>query len=202
MLIASSRSGGEDVLYAVRGLGGLRLSLGRMLAGSAAAALLVLITGLALIAVALVFLPHRPELASAPGVTQVAGYHSPEVGVPSPALWRASPLGGDIVAVLVYAWAAAALAAVGNAAGQVAAQPLVAFAAPVFLVLITQVAPLPGAAKWLSGYAYLDLGPTGGAMTALPGGWRLPALLGYWLVVLVLSLVVSSSAAHRQAAAA
>lgn len=200
MFVASSRSRGEDVIYAVRGLAGTRLAVGRLLAGSAAAAVLVLAAGLALIALALLFLPHRPELEIAPGITP--GPHRPEAGVPIPALWRSAPLAGDLVGVLVYALAAAALAAVGNAAGQLFAQPLVAFAAPVTLVLATQVAPLPGWGIWVSGYAYLDLEPARGTLTRLAGDWRLPALLGYWCGLLVLSFVVASLAARRQAAVA
>lgn len=96
----------------------------------------------------------------------------------------------------------AALAALGNAAGQLVAQPLVAFAAPVFLVLVGQVAPLPGAWQWVSGFPYLDLMPTSGTMTQLPGGWRLPALLGYWGVVLAVGVAVTMLAARRQEARA
>jgi hypothetical protein len=201
-LVATSRARGDDVVYGVRGLRGARLSVGRLLAGSGAAALLVLLTGLALIVVALLFLPHRPELDSPPGVTALAGSHPPEPGVPSPSLWRSAPLAGDLLAVLIYAWAAAALAAVGNAIGQLVAQPLAAFAAPVFLVLVTQVAPVSGPARWLSGYAYLDLGPTAGTMTEVPGSWRLAALLGYWGAVLLMSFVIATLVATRQAAAA
>ena len=202
MLVASSRSRGEDVVYAVRGLSGRRLALARLLAGSAAAAALVLVAGLVLIALALLFLPHRAELEIQPGITFSPGSHRPEAGVPVPALWRSAPLAGDVVAVLVYALAAAALAAVGNAVGQLVAQPLVAFAAPVMLVLVAQVAPLPGAAKWLSGYAYLIMEPVYGRMTRLPGDWRLPALLGYWSALLALSFGVAVVAARRQAAVA
>lgn len=202
MLVASGRSRGEDVIYAVRGLAGSRLAVGRLLAGSAAAALLVLLAGLVLIALALLFLPHRPEIERPAGITLAPGYEPPEPGVPVPALWRSAPLAGDVVAVLVYALAAAALAAVGNAVGQLTAQPLVAFAAPVTLVLSTQVAPLPGDAIWLSGYAYLDMAPVNGELTQIAGEWRLPALLGYWSVLLALSFALAIVVARRQAAAA
>lgn len=200
-LVASSRARGEDVIYAVRGFGGSRLAVGRLLAGSAAAALLVLVAGFVLIMLALLFLPHRPELENPPGVTYIPGSQPPEAGVPSPSLWRSAPLAGDVLGVLVYALAAASLAAVGNAVGQIMAQPLLAFAAPVFLVLVTQVAPLPGAWKWISGYPYLDLDPTG-TLTRLAGGWRLPALLGYWGGLLLLSFVVAVVVARRQLASA
>jgi len=202
MLVASSRARGEDVIYAVRGLAGSRLASGRMLAGSAAAASIVLVAGLVLVVLALVFLPHRPELEIAPGVTYSPGFDPPEAGVPIPALWRSAPLAGDLLAVLIYAVAAAALAAVGNATGQLVAQPLVAFGAPVMLVLATQVATLPGAAKWISGYAYLDLEPVNGTLTELGGALRLPALLGYWAALLVLSFALSMFVARRQAATA
>jgi hypothetical protein len=200
VVIAGSRARGEDVVYAVRGVSGTRLTLGRLLAGSAAAAVIVLAAGLMLVLLALVFLPHRRELLVQPGLGLIGGLHRHEPGVPSPALWRAAPLAGDLVAVLVYAAAAAALAAVGNAAGQIVAQPTVAFAGPVLFVLVTQVAPLPGSATWISGYAYLDLMPVNGTMTQLAGGWRLPALLGYWSAVLGLSFIVALLVSRRQAA--
>ncbi len=202
MLVASSRSRGEDVIYAVRGLAGPRLAVGRLLAGSAAAAAVVLVAGLILVALALLFLPHRPELEIAPGITVDAGARVREPGVPIPALWHSAPLAGDLVGVVVYALAAAALAAVGNAVGQLVAQPLIAFAAPVMLVLVTQVAPLPGAGEWISGYAYLNLEPVYSTMTRIAGDWRLPALLGYWCALLALSFMVAILAARRQAAAA
>jgi hypothetical protein len=202
MLVASSRSRGEDVIYAVRGLAGSRLAMGRLCAGSAAAAVLVLVAGLALIALALLFLPHRHELDFSPVITPDPAVQPPEPGVPSPALWRSAPLAGDLLGVMIYALAAAALAAVGNAVGQVVAQPLIAFAAPVMLVLVTQVAPLPGAAKWISGYPYLDLEPTYGTLAPIAGDWRLPALLGYWSTLLAVSFMVATFAARRQAAAA
>lgn len=202
VLVAGSRARGEDVVYAVRGLSAWRLAVARLLAGSGAAAVVVLAAGLVLVGLALIFLPHRPELAIPPGVTITPGSTLPEAGVPVPGLWREAPLVGDLVAVVVYAWAAAALAALGNAAGQLVAQPLVAFAAPVFLVLVTQVAPLPGAWQWVSGFPYLDLMPISGTMTELPGGWRLPALLGYWGVVLSAGVAVTMLAARRQEALA
>lgn len=198
VLVASSRSRGEDVLYEVRGLSGARLAIGRLLAGSAAAGLVVLLSALALIGLALVLLPHRPELARPPGVNVIPGARPPEPGVPLPLLWREAPLAGDVVAAAVYGLAATALAAVGNAVGQIAAQPALAFAAPVFLVLVTQVAPLSGPVMWISGYAYLDLMPINGTMTAISGGWRLPALVTYWGAVLALSVAVTLVAARRQ----
>lgn len=202
MLVASSRARGEDVMYAVRGLAGSRLAVGRLLAGSAAAALLVIVAGFVLIALALLFLPHRPELEIQPGVTLIPGFDRPEAGVPSPGLWRSAPLAGDVLAVFVYALAAAALAAVGNAVGQFVAQPLLSFAAPVMLVLATQATPLPGAAKWLSGYVYLYFEPVHSTLTQIAGDWRLPALLGYWTLLLALSFALAVVAARRQATTA
>lgn len=201
-VVANSRARGEDVVYAVRGLAGPRLAVARLLTGSAAAALLVIVAGAALIVLALALLPHRAELDMQPGITNSPGFRPPEAGVPVPALWRAAPLAGDVLAVFVYAWAAAALAAVGNAVGQLVAQPLAAFAAPVLLVLVTQVAPLPGAAKWVSGYVYLGMDPTSGELLEVAGGWRLPLLVGYWSAVLALSFLVVHVAARRQAATA
>jgi hypothetical protein len=198
VLVAAGRSSGEDMLYAFRGLRGARLALARGLAGSAAAALVMLVAGLVIVALALAVLPDRPELERPPGITTVSGFERPEAGVPVPALWRNAPLAGDLVAVAVYALAAAALAAVGNAVGQLIAQPAAAFAAPVLLVLCTQVAPLPGWGKWLSGYAYLDLMPVDGTMTAVPGEWRLPVLVGVWSAVLAAGLAVLTLVARMQ----
>lgn len=198
VVVAAGRSSGEDMVYAVRGLAGARLALARGLAGSVAAAVVMLVAGLVIVALALVVLPDRPELERPPGITMVPGFERPEAGVPVPALWRSAPLAGDLLAVAVYALAAAALAAVGNAVGQLIAQPAAAFAAPVLLVLSAQVAPLPGWGEWLSGYAYLDLMPVDGTMTAVPGEWRLPVLVGVWSAVLAAGLAVLVLVARRQ----
>jgi hypothetical protein len=202
VLVASSRARGEDVVYAVRGLAGTRLTLARVLAGSFAAGSVVLLAGLVLVALALVLLPHRPELDRPPGVGVIPGFRPPEPGLPLPVLWRDAPLVGDLLAAVVYALAAAALAALGNAVGQLLAQPVAAFAAPVLLVLATQVAPLPGLGRWISGYAYLDLMPIHGTMTDLPGALRLPAILAYWLALLVAAVALALAAARRQEARA
>lgn len=199
-ITASSRARGDDVVYATRDLKGTRLALARVFAGSTAAALCTLVCGVLIIVAALLLLPHQAELERPHGMVVIPGYEKEE-GIPLPALWRASPLANDFLAVGVYALAAAALAAVGNAVGQLVLQPMFALAAPVFLVLFSQIFPTPEKIDWLAPYSLLALLPTGGpVLEYVAGTWRLVLLLGYWGGIFAVSCAVVIMAARRQEA--
>ena len=214
-LTAVGRGRGEDALYAVRGLRGVRLALVRSLAGSVAAGLVGALVGCALVVLNLLTLPWRDHALIRPSAFRAAvemGYDPRtvippyEMGFPTPGLWSLSPLLCDLVTVVLGAVACAAVAALGCAIGQAVARPIV----PTLLVFTLSMWPMLNPfrsdvpwATWFSFQPYLEVAPVHSKIVAtLAAPWRAVVPFGFFVLLLLVSVVAVCVVAWRQEARA
>ena len=167
--LAADLRGGFSLTLLARGISRGQYFCAKGLGGAAGSAMLTLAALTVFYVLSWIVLPSgrtiRPPDADFPG--------------PMPALFYASPLGNDLLAVTMYMTAASALSVVGLLAGAAGANPHVAMASPLLVALLGLVT-VKRPFAWLDPFSYLNL--WGAYAQVFPESQRPYAAFVYWLV--------------------